>query len=135
MIEKSLSATVEDLAAMPEDELLELCRECDQISSEYDFKSAGIHALGAGAYGTLAASCMLPAAPAGALMGTLIAIPAAIYVWKGIQDIGEGVRHAAKSASADTALRILHEHQAPGGVIHSAEPEGRVGPAMTALTR
>jgi hypothetical protein len=71
-------------------------------------------------------------------MGTLIAIPAAIYVWKGIQDIGEGVRHAAKSASADAALRILYEHQAesPGGVVHEPELQGRIDHAIAAgLTR
>jgi hypothetical protein len=88
---------------------------------------------GAAAYGTLAASCLLSAAPAGALMGSLIAIPAGIYVWKGIQDIGQGVQDAAKSASADTALRILYQHQAesPGAIVHEAEPNGRVTPAIT----
>jgi hypothetical protein len=73
---------------------------------------------------------MLSAAPAGALMGTLIAIPAAIYVWKGIQDLGEGVRHATKSASADTALRILHEH-APSTTVREAKAEGRVTHTIT----
>jgi hypothetical protein len=63
-------------------------------------------------------------------MGSLISIPAAVYVWNGLQDIGEGVREAAKSASADTALRILYDHQpnAPGAVIHEAEPSDRVTP-------
>jgi hypothetical protein len=130
MTEKSPSSTAEELAAMPENEFLELCRDCDRISSEYDFKSAGIHALGAGAFGTLAASCMLSAAPAGALMGALTAIPAAVYVWKGIQDIGEGVRHAARSASSDTALRVIYEHGAapPTTIVTDAVPIDRVSP-------
>ena len=128
MEQQPSSPTAEELAALPEDEFLELCRDCDQMSSEYDFKSAGIHALGAGAFGTIAASCMLSAAPAGALMGALTAIPAAVYVWKGIQDIGEGVQHAAKSASADTTLRILYQHEAerPGTLVQETEPAGRV---------
>lgn len=133
MAEKSLSTTAEELAAMPEDEFLELCRDCDQMSAEYDFKSAGIHTLGAGAFGTLAASCMLSGAPHGVLLGSLMSIPAAVYVWNGLQDIGKGVQNAAKSASADTALRILYQHQAesPGAVVHEAEPRGRVTPAIT----
>jgi hypothetical protein len=133
MTEKSLSATAEELAAMPEDEFLELSRDCDKISSEYDFKSAGIHTLGAGAFGTLAASCMLSGAPNGVLLGSLISIPAAVYVWNGLQDIGSGVRHAAKSASADTALRILYEHDhlapsTPTTIVTDAEPIDRVKP-------
>ena len=130
MTEKSLSDTAKELAALSEDEFLELCRDCDRTSSEYDFKSAGIHALGAGAFGTLAASCMLSAAPAGALMGALMAIPAAVYVWDGIQDIGEGVRHAARSGSADTTLRVLYEHDAstPTNIVTDAQPIARVTP-------
>ena len=138
MTEKSLSTTAEELAALPEDEFLELCRDCDQMSSEHDFKMAGIHTLGAGAFGTLAASCMLSGAPHGVLLGSLISIPAAIYVWNGLQDIGKGVQNAAKSASADTALRILYQNQAgsPGPVVHEAEPDGRVASTITpAATR
>ena len=41
-----------------------------------------------------------------------MSIPAAVYVWNGLQDIGKGVQNAANSASADTALRILYQHQA-----------------------
>jgi len=133
MTAKSLSTTAEELAAMPEDEFLELCRDCDKISSEYDFKSAGIHTLGAGAFGALAASCMLSGAPNGVLLGSLMSIPAAVYVWNGLQDIGRGVQYAAKSASADTALRVLYEHQAeaPRAIVHEAEPKGRVASTIT----
>jgi hypothetical protein len=122
------SPTAEEIAALPEPEFLELSRDCDRINSEYDFKSAGIHALGAGAFGTLAASCMLSGALYGALMGSLISIPAAVYVWNGIQDIGKGVQNAAKSASADTALRVLYQHHAepPGTVVEEAGAAGRV---------
>jgi hypothetical protein len=68
------------------------------------------------------------AAPYGALMGTLIAIPAAVYVWDAIEDIGKGVQDAAKSAAADTALRVLYQHggKQPGMVVQDAEPDGRV---------
>jgi hypothetical protein len=52
------------------------------------------------------------------------------HVWDGIRDIGEGVRHAARSGSADTALHVLYEHQAesPGAIVHEAETNGRVTP-------
>jgi hypothetical protein len=105
---------------------------------QYAFKSAGIHTLGAGAFGTLAASCMLSGAPHGVLLGSLMSIPAAVYVWNGLQDIGKGVQYAAKSTSADTALRILYEHQpeSPGAVVHEAEARGRVTSTITpAVTR
>jgi hypothetical protein len=67
-------------------------------------------------------------------MGSLIAIPAAVYVWKGIQDIRQGVQYAARSVSADTALRILYQHQpeSPGTRVHETEPYGRVSPGITA---
>ena len=129
------SPTAEEIAALPEPEFLELDRDCDRINAEYDFKRAGINALGAGAFGTLAASCMLSGAPYRALMGSLISIPAAVYVWNGIQDIGKGVQNAAKSASADTALRVLYEHHAepPGTVVQEPETAGRIidGPAAS----
>jgi len=128
MIEKPSLSTAEELAALPESEFLELDRDCDRINAEYDFKRAGIHALGAGAYGTLAATAMMSTAPYGALMGTLTAIPAAVYVWDAIQDIGEGIQDATKSAAADTALRVLYQHESkqPGTVVQNAEPAGRV---------
>ena len=118
---------------MPEDEFLELCRDCDRISAEHDFKRAGIHTLGAAAWGALATSLSFSAAPFGAAMGALSAIPAAVFVWKGIQDVGEGVQHAAKSASADTALRVLYPNEAatPGAVVNEAESSGRVQSTMT----
>ena len=121
-------STAEEIAALPEPEFLELDRDCDRINAEYDFKRAGIHALGAGAYGTLAASAMMSAAPYGALMGTLIVIPAAVYVWDTIQDIGRGVQDATKSTAADTVLRMLYEHERkqPGMIVQDAEPAGRV---------
>ena len=64
----------------------------------------------------------------GVLMGSLISIPAAVYVWSGFRDIGEGVRNAAKSACADTALRVLYQHEAetPTTIVTEAQPNGRV---------
>lgn len=122
------SPTAEEIAALPEPEFLELNRDCDRINTEYDFKRAGINALGAGGFGGMAAASFLSAAPLGALMGALTATVAGVYVWKAIQDIGKGVQDAAKSASADTALRVLYQHQAdpPGTVIQEAEAAGRV---------
>jgi hypothetical protein len=115
---------------MWENEFLETRRDCDKISSEYDFKEAGINALFALGTGALSIGFMLSGAPLGAVPNAVLA---GVSVWRGIQDIGEGVRHAAKSASADTALRILYEH--PGAVVHEAEPSGRISSAMTAGVR
>ena len=71
-----------------------------------------------------------------AAIGTVIsATMAGVSVRRGRQEIGEGVRHAARSSSADTALRILFEHQSPGTVVHEAELHGTVNPAMTAGVR
>jgi hypothetical protein len=134
MTETSMSPTAEELAALSEPEFLELTRDCDRINAEYDFKRAGIDALGAGAFGALATSAAFSGVPSEALMSALTAIPAAIYVWKGMQDIGQGVRHATSSASADTALRVLYQHQAepPGTLVRDAEPAGRVTLAQAA---
>ena len=130
MPEKSSPPTDEEIGLLSENEFLELERDCNRSSSEYDFKSAGIHTLGAGAFGTMAASAMMSGSPYGPIVGTLMSIPAAVYLWDGIQDIGEGVRDVAKSASADTALRILYQNQldSPGTTVAEAKSSGRVTP-------
>ena len=56
---------------MPENEFLELCRDSARIDSEYAFKEAGIDALGAGGYGTLATIAAFSGSPYAAL-GTVI---------------------------------------------------------------
>ena len=45
MAEKSLSPTVQALAALPENAFLELCRDTERIDSENAFKEAGLDAL------------------------------------------------------------------------------------------
>ncbi len=120
--------TTEELATLSEPEFLELDRDGGKIDAKYDFQRAGIHALGAGGYGTLATIAAFSASPYGALGSVLFSIPAAVCLWKGIQDIGQGVQDAAKASAADTALRILYEHPAepPGTLVRDAEPAGRV---------
>jgi hypothetical protein len=123
--------TAEEIATLSEDEFLELCRDSDRISSEYDFKEAGMNALFALGNGALSIGFMLSDAFLGAVPNAVLA---GVSVWRGIQNVGEGVRHAARSSSADTALRILCEH--PGGVIHEPQMHGRVTSAvMAGMTR
>jgi hypothetical protein len=61
-------------------------------------------------------------------MGALPAIPAAASVWGAIQDVGQGVQHAAKSASAEAALHVFYEHESkqPVADIQEAESAGRI---------
>jgi hypothetical protein len=107
---------------------LDLDRDCDRINAEYDFKRAGIHALGAGAYGTMATVAALSGSPYAALGTAIGAALAGVSVWKGMQDIGKGVQDSAKGAAADTTLRILHQHQPeqPGTLVWEAEPYDQV---------
>ena len=120
------SATLEALTALPEPEFLALDRDVDRMSVAQDFTMAGMHALGAGAWGALAAATALSGNPCGAFGTVLAAVPAAVYVWKGMQDVGKGVQDAARSAASDVTWRMYQ--QQPGAQVHHAEPAGRVQP-------
>ena len=125
MAEKSSTPTVQELADMPEHEFLELCRDVDRMESQYAFKEAGIDALGALANGALSVGFMV----SGALLGAVPnAVLAGVSVWRGIQALGEGIRKASQSSSADTILQLRY---APGTVVKEAEPAGRVVSAVT----
>jgi hypothetical protein len=129
MTEKS-TPTVQELAAMPENEFLELCRDCDRMDSEYAFKDAAIHALGAlgnGAMATAAAFSSAPLAPIGMVLGAVLA---GVSVWKGIQEIGKGVQSAARSSSADTILKVLYASEPPETTVKETEPMGRIASAI-----
>ena len=67
MAEKSLSPTVQELAAMPENAFLELCRDTERSESEHAFKEAGLDALNAAGQGTLATLFALSGSPYAAL--------------------------------------------------------------------
>jgi len=129
MPEKSSYPTVQELAALPENEFLELCRDCDRIDSEYAFKEAGINALtalgnGALSIGLLVSGAALGAVPPAILGAAPNAILAGVSVWRGIQALGEGVRKASQSSSADTILKVLYAPEPPGTVVHDAEAAG-----------
>ena len=79
--------TAEALATLSEPEFLELDRDGGKIDAKYDFQRAGLHALGAGGYGTLATMAAFSSNPYGTLSSVLMAIPAAVYLWKGVPDI------------------------------------------------
>jgi hypothetical protein len=131
MAEKSSSPNVLELAALPENEFLELCRDSARIDSEYAFKAAGIDALGAGGYGALATIGAFSGSPYAALGTVVGAVFAGVSLWKGIQAVGEGVQIASQSASADTILHVLYPQESPGTVVKEAESPGRVAPAIT----
>jgi hypothetical protein len=131
MPEKSSYPTVQKLAALPENEFLELCRDNARIDSDYAFKEAGIDALEAGGYGALATIAAFSGSPYAALGTVIGAIFAAVSLWKGIQAVGEGVQKASQSASADTILHVLSPPESPGTVVKEAASPGRVAPAMT----
>jgi hypothetical protein len=129
MAEKSSTPTVQELADMPENEFLELCRDVDRMESQYAFKEAGIDALGALANGALSVGFMV----SGALLGAVPnAVLAGVSVWRGIQALGEGIRKASQSSSADTVLQVLYPPEPPPGtVIKEAAPAGRMATAIT----
>jgi hypothetical protein len=131
MAEKSLSPTVQELAAMPENEFLELCRDTERIESESAFKEAGIDALNASGQGALATLFALSGSPYAALGTVVSAAFAGVSVWRGIQAIGKGVHSAAQSTSADTVLHVLYPPASPGTVVTDAASPGRVTSTMT----
>jgi hypothetical protein len=131
MTEKPSPPTLKELADMPENEFLELSRDCDRIDSEYAFKDAGREALvalgnGALSIGLLVAGAVTGAPPYALLGAAPNAILAGVSVWNGIQALGEGVRKSSQSASADTILKVLYAPEPPGAVIHEAEAYGKV---------
>ena len=131
MAEKSLAPTVPELAAMREDEFLELCRDTERIDSENAFKEAGLDALNAAGQGTLATLFALSGSPYAALGAVVSAAFAGVSVWRGIQAIGKGRQSAAQSTAADTLLQVLYPPASPGTVVTEAESPGRVASTMT----
>lgn len=131
MAQKPEPPTLLELADMPENEFLELSRDCDQVDSEYAFKEAGIDTLNAVGQGALATMFALSGSPYAAIGTVISAALAGVSVWKGIQAVGEGVRKASQSSSADTILQVLYPPEPPGTVVKEAEPSGRVMSAIT----
>jgi hypothetical protein len=121
MPEKSSSPTVLELAALPENEFLELCRDVDRMDSQYAFKEAGIDALGALANGALSIGFLVSGAALGAMPNAILA---GVSVWRGIQALGEGVRKASQSSSAETILQVLYPKESPSTLVHDAETAG-----------
>ena len=75
MAEQSLSPTVQELAAMPENAFLELCRDTARSESASAFKEAGLDALNAAGQGALATLFALSGSPSAAL-GAVVSTPA-----------------------------------------------------------
>jgi hypothetical protein len=71
MPEKSLYPTVQELAALPENEFLELCRDSARSDSAHAFKQVGLSALNAATQGTLATIFAVSGLPYAAI-GTVI---------------------------------------------------------------
>src|SRR5262249_45793138 len=131
MAEKSSPPTVQELAAMPENDFLELCRDTERSESESAFKEAGLDALNAAGQGTLATLFALSGSPYAALGAVVSAAFAGVSVWRGIQALGKGRQSAAQSTAADTLLQVLHSPELPGMVVSDAESPGRVISTMT----
>jgi hypothetical protein len=131
MADKSLIPTVQELAAMPENAFLELCRDSERMESEHAFQEAGLDALNAAGQGALATMFALSGAPYAALGAVVSAAFAGVSAWRGIQAIGQGRQSAAQSTAADTLLQVLYPPEAPGTVVTNAESPGRVTSTMT----
>ena len=131
MAEKSLAPTVQELAAMPENAFLELCRDTERSESEHAFKEAGLDALNAAGQGTLATLFALSGSPYAALGAVVSSAFAGVSVWRGMQAIGKGRQSAAQSTAADTLLQVLYPPASPGTVVTDAESPGRVTSTMT----
>jgi hypothetical protein len=71
MPEKSSYPTVQELAALPENEFLELCRAAARSDSESAFRQAGFSALNAATRGALATMFLVSGLPYAAI-GTVI---------------------------------------------------------------
>ena len=130
MAEKSLAPTVQELAAMPENAVLDLCRDTERIDAEYAFKEAGLEALTAAGQGALATLFALSGSPYAALGAVVSAAFAGVSVVRGIQAIGKGRQSAAQSTAADTLLQVLYPPESPGTVVTDAESPGRMTSTM-----
>ena len=131
MAEKSLAPTVQQLAAMPENAFLELCRDTERIEAESAFQEASLDALNTAGQGALATLFALSGSPYAALGAVVSAAFAGVSVWRGIQAIGKGRQSAAQSTAADTLLQVLYSPESPGTVVTDAESPGRVTSTMT----
>ena len=131
MAEKSLPPTVQELAAMPENAFLELCRDTEHMESESAFKEAGLDALNAAGQGALATLFALSGSPYAALGTVVSAAFAGVSVVRGIEALGKGRHSAAQSTAADTLLQVLYPPESPGTVVTKAESPGRVASTMT----
>ena len=130
MAEKSLAPTVQELAAMPENAFLELCRDTERMESASAFQEAGMDALNAAGQGTLATLFALSGSPYAALGAVVSAAFAGVSVWRGIEAIGKGRQSAAQSTAADTLLQVLYPPESPGTVVTDAESPGRMTSTM-----
>ena len=131
MAEKSLAPTVQELAALPENAFLELCRDTERMESASAFKEAGLDALNAAGQGTLAMLFALSGSPYAALGAVVSAAFAGVTVWRGMQAFGKGRQSAAQSTAAETLLQVLYTPESPGTVVTDAESPGRVASTMT----
>ena len=131
MAEKSLAPTVQELAALPENEFLELCRDSERMESEHAFQEAGLDALNAAGQGALATLFALSGSPYAALGSIVSAAFAGVSVWRGIEAYGKGRHSAAQSTAADTLLQVLYPPASPGTAVTDAESPGRVISTMT----
>ena len=126
MPEKSASPTVQELAALPETEFLELCRDTARSDSKSAFRQAGFSALNAATQGALATMCFFSGLPYAAIGTVISAAIAGVAVCQGLQEIREGVRKSSQSVAADAILHVLYPPEPPGTLVHDAEPAGPV---------
>ena len=131
MAEKSLAPTVQELAALPENAFLELCRDSERMESEHAYQEAGLDALNAAGQGALATMFALSGSPYAALGSIVSAAFAGVSVVRGIQAIGKGRHSAAQSTAADTLLQVLYPPESPGTLVTDAESPGRMTSTMT----
>jgi hypothetical protein len=135
MPEKSSYPTVQELAALPENEFLELCRDSARSDSEQAFKRVGFSALNAATQGALATMFAVSGLPYAAIGTVISAAIAGVSVWQGIQALGEGVQSASRSSSADTVLHVLYPPEPPGTLVHDTEPAGPIEQVPQSLGR
>ena len=124
MSEKFSPPTVQELAALPENEFLELCRDTARSDSASAFRQAGLSALNAATQGTLATMCFFSGLPYAAIGTVISAAIAGVSVCQGIQELREGVRKSSQSVAADAMLHVLYPPEPPGTLVHDAEPAG-----------
>jgi hypothetical protein len=131
MAEQSLSPTVQELAAMPENAFLELCRDSERIDAEHAFKEADLDALNVTGQGTLAPLFARSGSPYAALGAVVSAAFAGVAVWRGMEALGAGRQRAAHSTAAEPLLQVLYPPASPGTVVTDAASPGRVTSPLT----